>query len=54
VLADKQTVVATPIPDLAGSGTSELELHSIHSCAMPLIAARRSSAPVLRHASGSW
>ena len=39
VLADKQTASVTPIPDLAGSGTTELELHSIHSCAMHLIAA---------------
>ena len=39
VLADKQTVLETPIPVLAGSGTTELGLHSIHSCAMHLIAA---------------
>ena len=54
VLADKQTVLERPIPVLAGSGTVELGLHSIHSCAMHLIAARRSAVPVLRHASGSW
>jgi hypothetical protein len=39
VLDDKQTVLETPIPVLAGSGTAELWLHSIHSYAMHLVAA---------------
>ncbi len=31
MLTNKQAVLETPIPALAGPGTAELELHSIHS-----------------------
>jgi len=31
VLTEKQSVLATPIPALAGPGPAELGLHSIHS-----------------------
>ena len=50
MLTNKQCVLEAAIPALAGPGTAELELHSIHSYGYASHCSLGSSAPMLVHA----